>query len=43
MLYGCILTYSLVHDDLPSMDSSDYRRGNLTNHKVYGEGYGYSG
>ena len=29
--------YSLVHDDLPCMDNDDYRRGKLTNHKVYGE------
>src|ERR1041384_3256682 len=34
----CIHTYSLIHDDLPSMDNDDYRRGKLTNHKVYGEG-----
>ena len=34
----CIHTYSLVHDDLPAMDNDDYRRGNLTNHKVYGDG-----
>ena len=34
----CIHTYSLIHDDLPAMDNDDYRRGNLTNHKVYGEG-----
>jgi len=33
----CIHTYSLVHDDLPSMDNDDYRRGKLTNHKVFGE------
>ncbi len=32
-----IHTYSLVHDDLPSMDNDDYRRGKKTNHKVYGE------
>ncbi len=32
-----IHTYSLVHDDLPAMDDDDYRRGRLTNHKVYGE------
>lgn len=32
-----IHTYSLIHDDLPSMDNDDYRRGVLTNHKVYGE------
>jgi geranylgeranyl diphosphate synthase type II len=32
-----IHTYSLVHDDLPAMDNDDYRRGRLTNHKVYGE------
>ena len=31
-------TYSLIHDDLPCMDNDDYRRGRLTNHKVYGEG-----
>jgi geranylgeranyl diphosphate synthase type II len=28
---------SLIHDDLPAMDNDDYRRGQLTNHKVYGE------
>jgi geranylgeranyl diphosphate synthase type II len=33
-----IHTYSLIHDDLPVMDDDDYRRGKLTNHKVYGEG-----
>lgn len=32
-----IHTYSLIHDDLPAMDNDDYRRGNPTNHKVYGE------
>ncbi len=32
-----IHTYSLIHDDLPAMDDDDYRRGVLTNHKVYGE------
>lgn len=32
-----IHTYSLIHDDLPAMDNDDYRRGRLTNHKVYGE------
>lgn len=32
-----IHTYSLIHDDLPAMDNDDYRRGHLTNHKVYGE------
>ncbi|WP_230200085.1 polyprenyl synthetase family protein [Bacillus niameyensis] len=30
-------TYSLIHDDLPSMDDDDLRRGKPTNHKVYGE------
>lgn len=30
-------TMSLIHDDLPAMDNDDYRRGKLTNHKVYGE------
>ncbi|MFS0656359.1 polyprenyl synthetase family protein [Bacillus sp. 179-C3.3 HS] len=38
---GCavemIHTYSLIHDDLPSMDDDDLRRGKPTNHKVYGE------
>ena len=39
---GCAIemihTYSLIHDDLPAMDDDDYRRGKLTNHKVYGDG-----
>lgn len=30
-------TYSLIHDDLPALDNDDYRRGRLSNHKVYGE------
>ncbi len=30
-------TYSLIHDDLPSMDDDDFRRGRLTSHKVFGE------
>ncbi|WP_077308765.1 polyprenyl synthetase family protein [Terribacillus halophilus] len=30
-------TYSLIHDDLPAMDNDDYRRGQLTNHKKFGE------
>ena len=44
---GCVLpfacaielihTYSLIHDDLPAMDNDDFRRGVLTNHKVYGD------
>jgi geranylgeranyl diphosphate synthase type II len=34
----CIHTYSLVHDDLPSMDDDDFRRGRPTCHKVFGEG-----
>ncbi len=33
-----IHTYSLIHDDLPCMDDDDLRRGNPTNHKVFGEG-----
>ena len=33
-----IHTYSLVHDDLPSMDNDDFRRGRPTCHKVFGEG-----
>ena len=32
-----IHTMSLIHDDLPSMDNDDFRRGKPTNHKVYGE------
>lgn len=32
-----IHTYSLIHDDLPAMDDDDFRRGKLTNHKVFGE------
>ena len=32
-----IHTYSLIHDDLPCMDNDDYRRGKLTNHKVFGD------
>ena len=32
-----IHTFSLIHDDLPSMDDDDLRRGKPTNHKVYGE------
>ena len=39
--YACAIeyihTYSLIHDDLPSMDNDDLRRGLPTNHKVYGE------
>lgn len=31
-------TYTLIHDDLPSMDDDDLRRGRPTNHKVFGEG-----
>lgn len=30
-------TMSLIHDDLPAMDNDDFRRGQPTNHKVYGE------
>lgn len=32
-----IHTYSLIHDDLPSVDNDDYRRGKLSNHKMFGE------
>jgi geranylgeranyl diphosphate synthase type II len=39
--YACaveyIHTYSLIHDDLPSMDNDDLRRGIPTNHRVFGE------
>lgn len=38
---GCAVemahAYSLIHDDLPSMDDDDYRRGKPANHKVFGE------
>lgn len=34
----CVHTYSLIHDDLPCMDNDDYRRGQLANHKKYGDG-----
>lgn len=34
----CIHTYSLIHDDLPSMDNDDFRRGKPTNHKMFSEG-----
>lgn len=41
MPFACALemihTYSLIHDDLPSMDNDDLRRGKPTNHKVFGE------
>lgn len=41
MPFACALemihAYSLIHDDLPAMDDDDYRRGKLTNHKVYGD------
>jgi geranylgeranyl diphosphate synthase type II len=33
-----IHTYSLIHDDLPSMDNDDLRRGKPTSHRVFGEG-----
>ena len=32
-----IHTYSLIHDDLPAMDNDDFRRGQPTNHKIFGE------
>lgn len=35
-----IHAYSLVHDDLPAMDNADYRRGQLSCHKKYGEAMG---
>jgi geranylgeranyl diphosphate synthase, type II len=34
----CIHTYSLIHDDLPCMDNDDFRRGQPTCHKVFGDG-----
>lgn len=39
----CVHTYSLIHDDLPSMDNDDYRRGQPTNHKVFGEAFAILG
>ncbi len=33
----CVHAYSLIHDDLPSLDNDDVRRGKPTNHKVFGE------
>jgi len=33
-----IHTYSLIHDDLPSMDNDNYRRGKPSNHKIFGDG-----
>ena len=33
----CIHTFSLIHDDLPSIDNDDLRRGQPTNHKVYSD------
>jgi len=42
--FACALemihTYSLIHDDLPALDNDDYRRGQLTCHKVFGEAIG---
>ena len=35
--FACSHTYSLIHDDLPVMDDDDLRRGQPTNHTVYGE------
>lgn len=35
----CIHTYSMIHDDLPSMDDDDYRRGRPTLHRIYPEGH----
>ena len=37
MAIEMIHTYSLIHDDLPSMDNDDFRRGKPTNHKIFGE------
>lgn len=37
MAIEMIHTYSLIHDDLPAMDNDDFRRGKMTNHKVFGE------
>ncbi len=37
MAVEMIHTYSLIHDDLPCMDNDDFRRGQPTNHRIYGE------
>ena len=37
MAIEMIHAYSLIHDDLPAMDNDDFRRGRLTNHKIFGE------
>ena len=41
MPFACAMemihTYSLIHDDLPAMDDDDYRRGRLSNHKMFDE------
>jgi geranylgeranyl diphosphate synthase type II len=37
MAVEMIHTYSLIHDDLPCMDNDDFRRGEPTNHKKFGE------
>jgi len=37
MAMEMVHTFSLIHDDLPAIDNDDYRRGKLTNHKVFGE------
>jgi len=41
MPFACAMemihTYSLIHDDLPAMDNDDYRRGKLSNHKMFNE------
>jgi farnesyl diphosphate synthase len=37
MSVECIHTFSLIHDDLPSMDDDDYRRGKLSSHKKFNE------
>ena len=34
----CVHIYTLIHDDLPSMDNDDFRRGKPSNHKKFGEG-----
>ncbi len=37
MAMELVHTFSLIHDDLPAMDNDDLRRGQPTNHKVFGE------
>lgn len=35
--FEMVHTYSLIHDDLPSMDDDDFRRGKPSSHRMFGE------